>query len=458
MTALPVLLLSLVAFSTACEKKHNITLNDSGIEYVYKLSESPGVVASFDGEDIPDLQINGSSAVMQDLENRESEILVSLAYQFAEEKFRDDLAAGKKVKFVIFRKDPKKPIAQILASLNLMPHKNIEVSWTNPGEDPNLVAEANGQKILATDLKLNNFRYYSIKKKQFEERLRRLQGIVVRRALSKAASGTKTPIEEYLKSKIGTDTGATDQEIQEFAKANNISESDINDEMKKKLKDIVSEKKRNTKIEKFVGDELIKKPIVIHFRPPEAVFSVNPSMAITWGYATAPIQIAVFSDFLCGPCVSLGKQLMKLREEYKGQLKISFNHFFSESDRNSRMLAEASMCAYNQKNEYFGKFIDEYIANQLPPDEETIYKTAEKVGANLDEFKKCFLARTYQNLVDDHLKYARGAGVTIQPTLVVDDEILEGMISDQGLENLLKTKVREKGDPWYKVLWRKLFG
>jgi protein-disulfide isomerase len=454
---LPLIVCSLLI---GCGGSKNITFNNSGIEYVYKPAEKPGIAASYDGTEVSEKQLLSQSPALDELNSVEDEMIIALTFLYAYNKYGDDLKANKKVSIVSYKPEPKKKSqAQILAHLGLQPNRNVLLKYAKPKGDPNIIATVNNVDVTMAELNTNHFRFYGLKKRQFREMMARLQGIVVRGSLLKAASEDKQNIEQYIKDEISSGVTVTDEDIAEFMKKSHISEADVKDEKtKEKIKLIVEEGKKNQLIEKHVAKKLLDNPVVIHFKPPEAVFAISPSMAVNWGYKSAPITVALFSDFTCAPCVEMGKDLIEIRDDYAGQLKISFNHFFSDQDRTSRMLAEASMCVYSQGNKYFGKFFDKYVSENLPPDEETIYKTVTAVGADLEEFKKCFLTRAHKNLVDDHLKYARSIGVAYQPTLLVDDEIVEGAISAQDLERLFDRKIAQRGDSWIRAFFRRITG
>jgi protein-disulfide isomerase len=450
---------SIVFFSGCTKHSGNLTLNESGIEYVYKPSEKPGIAAEFNGEEVAETQLMSQAPALEELMKVEDEVITALLYKKAMDDNSADLAAGKKITVVSFKPETKKPLNQILAHVGAVPNKNVFLSYGKPTGDETVVGVINNENVTLNDLNTSNFRYYGLKRRQFREKLARLQGIVVRRALLKAATDDKMNIEEFIKKNIITTPVTVDQkDISDFMRKNNIAEGDADDNLKEKLKQIVEEKKSNQMIEDYVSRKLVKDPVIIHFAPPSAVASVNPNMTVAWGYNNAPINIAMYCDFLNQPCQQFGKDMIKIREKFDGQLKIAFNHFFNENDRNARMIAEASMCAYAQKPHLFGKMFDEYVMKDQGPDEQVIYDTVTRVGGNLDEFKKCFLARTYQQLVTDHLKYAAAIGVAYAPTIMVDDEVVEGITKYEDLERLFSRKVAQKGDNWFKAFFRKIFG
>ena len=214
------------------------------------------------------------------------------------------------------------------------------------------------------------------------------------------------------------------------------------------------EKRENTQIEKYVVKNLIKSVITVHEFPPSFQIKVPGDWETIWGVADAPISVLYFGDLVCGPCRQALDSVIKVQNDYNGHIKTGFNFLFSNNDRDSRMVAEAALCAHGQGKKYFKKFSEIYATNPPGVDENAINDTVQKIGANVEDFKKCFLSRQHQALLNQHLDFSGSMGVS-QPAVLVDGEPLEGVITQDDLREIIDRKVQTKSST-LGAFWRRL--
>lgn len=118
------------------------------------------------------------------------------------------------------------------------------------------------------------------------------------------------------------------------------------------------------------------------------------------------------------------------------------------------MISEAALCVQAQGVKKFASFADQYATNPPGAEEADIQKAAEKAGANIDDYKKCFLARQQQGLLNQHLEFSNRVGVTSQPTVLIDGEPLAGTITKSDLREMIDRKVASKSSA-LGALWRR---
>jgi predicted DsbA family dithiol-disulfide isomerase len=456
--------LILLATTAACTKKDpNLIPFNNGFQYRYSASEKNNIAAEHEGDFVTVEQLLSQSPALQDLARIENNLLLVMLYQHLLESLKAELLSGNKIEVNVYLADPGEKLEEDIkaAGLNLAPAISLNFRpplVQLPTLAPTTIASIGDKAISIESLNLNHLRYQVIKRQQYQEMLSRLQGILVRRLLLKSAEAQQQTIEQFIGQNIVKETiKVSEGDVSEFTTKNNISSSELTPELTQKITAILSERKKSAEVEKYVSANILNKPITIFFNPNQAGFEIDPNMVTVWGFKSAPIHIALFSEMFCAQCVSLGQDLIRLREEFAGQLKISLNHFFADNDRNSRMLAEASMCAFGQNEKFFGQFYDAYVSQKLGPDEKQIYQVAQNIGADVEQLKTCFVQQNHKQLVQSHLAYAKSINVTSVPTLIIEDEIFEGRIAYDTLKAALEKQVQRKGDPWYRALYRRLF-
>ena len=334
------------------------------------------------------------------------------------------------------------------------PKAKINFKTTAPDKD--VIAQWGDQQIKASDVDISSVKLALVRTRAYRENLNRLKGIVVRRALLEAAQGEKMEIEDYIKKHITADnTPVTDAEFESFLGASNIKKADVNPSQLQAMKNIALEKRKNSLVENYVAKNLLHGTIYVHEFPPTFKVEVPEGWEAIWGLKSAPVSILYFGDFVCGPCRDALKDVLNEKDKFRGNVKVGFNFLFSRTDRDSRMLSEASLCVQAQGKKNFRKFAELYATNPPGVDEAALEQAASKSGANVDEYKKCFLAREHQALLNQHLDFAAKVGVTSQPTVLIDGEPMEGAVSPDELHELVQRKVDAK-TTWIGSIFRRI--
>ncbi len=439
------------ALTISCAKKDVSSFEDkSGVKFRYGQTKSADAVASYKDFQIAKPMVVSQSAPLQEMMTMENDFLFTRAYEMALEAPDTGKVAMK------FFLPISGKVEEVLGKNKIKSSTNVTVALEQTGT-PELVASINGRPLSKGDLGSSSIEYMSLKRRQVQEIVSRVKGIVIRSEYAKLADAAKIPLEEYLKQNVYGDAGAATQpEIDQFVKESNLSEPDLTPEVKAKLGAIVEERKKNGALESHFAKKVQSEPILISALPEKLAISFSQSVNAAWGFSDAPIDIQIFSDMNCGPCLELIKNTIEAEKQHHGQLKVSFNHYFFEQDRGSRLLAESSMCANDQGKKHFRSYVQRILAGGVAAVEESIYNLASELKLNQEEFKNCVVSRKHGNLVNDHLRFSKLSGVRAQPTALINGEVVEGPISKEALDRMIQDQVNNHGDSWFKVTFRKI--
>ncbi len=142
----------------------------------------------------------------------------------------------------------------------------------------------------------------------------------------------------------------------------------------------------------------------------------------TMGDPDAPVKIVEYSDYKCGHCGAFAADTEPLlEEEYIKTGKVYFVYRSVGgmlSGAEPMLGAEASYCAGDQN--MFWEMHDIIFANQTTPfSNGTMEKWAKAVGVDMDEYKSCMSANTYQARADQDEADAKAEGISGTPAFVV---------------------------------------
>lgn len=167
--------------------------------------------------------------------------------------------------------------------------------------------------------------------------------------------------------------------------------------------------------------------------------NIDFSTAPILGNPNAPITLIEFSDFECPYCSKVKPILDKLLKANPDTLKVAFKHLPLRMHPQAETAALATIAA--QKQGKFWEMHDElFKTEKLTP--QTIEAAAQKIGLNMDQFKKDKDATaTRQQLAKDMFD-AQQSEITGTPTLFINGvraksrslKDLQAMV-DQALKN-----------------------
>ncbi len=442
---------------SACSKKSSpaqsastaVLPYDSPIQYVYSPEIDKDNAAMVDGTPVSWSQLASQDVALQELQQR----LDSKAIEFVLNWSRETQPETKSL--TLFIKQPEDKVAASMGRDEDSNPQDLKIEFVD-NLNSNILAKSDKAQLTWAQFLESDLSYSKLYEQVYKQRLQRLNGIVVRRYLLQSSKQENLAMENFVKDKIlKGPLEVSDEDVEAFAKEKNISESDITEEMMARLKDIVLQNKRDKKIENYVAEKLMNKPVQVAFMAPLRKIStdfINDDI-YHWGEAKNA-TLVYFGHWDCEECKSSLRSFLELKKDWSKQLTAYFIHSFPERDRLARMEAEAGFCVGSIDQGAYWNFMADIIESEQEDPETKINTAAKNSGVDFEQFRDCFLKRKFQSKVDTHLQYANKMGITSPPLIVLNDLIIESLNA-----NDLKSSFKElglKGGASKQGLWARI--
>lgn len=162
----------------------------------------------------------------------------------------------------------------------------------------------------------------------------------------------------------------------------------------------------------------------------------NLESAPSSGPADAPIQLVIFSEFLCPHCRRLADVVEELSNEFGDQLVVYYKHFPLPQHANAMIAARA--CVAAQQQDRFWEMHDILFEHQAElqssqdPDA-FVQSLAEEIGLDIGQFGEDFASQLAIDIPTRDLEEGRDAGVNGTPTCFIngleylDAETIDGL-------------------------------
>jgi hypothetical protein len=415
-------------------KNKNFLSYQSPIQFVSEKIEDKDQVAMIKDSPVSWSQLMSQDLALQELQEKYDTSRLVFSYLYAEsqlEQSEGDLT-------IQFAGPVPEKLKDFFKKNNLSENKKITLE-SNLSLPDDVVAEIGDKKITWDQYISANINHAKLYKDLFTQRLQRLSGIVIRRYLLDAAKQENLPMEDYVQKHIMTgEINPTEDDARNFAKAKGISESDLDEKMIDRLKDIVKQNDRDTKIVNYVAKNLIKDPVKVAF-PDAKIIIKTPDFSNEvpqWG-SQGP-ELIFIGHWNCEGCPETINAFLSTKEESERNMRGTFVYAFPEQDREARMGAEAALCVESLNKNSFWTFIKKILEINEEDPEARINAAAEASGVDFTQFKDCFLKRKFQGAVDNHLNYAMGLGITQSPVMVIQGQVLGKPFNPAELKQKLK--------------------
>ncbi len=148
------------------------------------------------------------------------------------------------------------------------------------------------------------------------------------------------------------------------------------------------------------------------------------------GNPKAPVAIVVFSEFQCPFCMRVEPTLKEVATTYGDKVKFVWKNYPLPMHNMARPAAQAAWAAQQQGK--FWEFHDEVFAKAGRFTNEDLEAIAQKLGLNIDRFKKDMASPEAAKAIDEDMKVAESLGVQGTPGFFINGVSLRGA---QPLEN-----------------------
>ncbi len=175
-------------------------------------------------------------------------------------------------------------------------------------------------------------------------------------------------------------------------------------------------------------------------------FEVAAAGRPSWGPASAPVVVVVFSDFECPYCKEYSSTIKGLKEKYGDKVRLVFRQFpLTSIHPNAQKAAEASLCAANQNK--FWEMHDLLFEDQSLLGVEDLKSSAKKLGLNVVAFNACLDGGRSAPLVRADLAAAFGAGADGAPSTFVNGRYINGSVPAEMIVPMIEEELALRTAP-----------
>ncbi len=155
----------------------------------------------------------------------------------------------------------------------------------------------------------------------------------------------------------------------------------------------------------------------------------------------AKVTVIEFLDYQCPACGIYHKQVIKqMREKYNGQIRYAIRHFpLPDIHPNAMGASVAAICAGTQDK--FFEMSDLMLENQADLSRTGIIKLAEKLNLDSERFLSCLDSADAFNEVLLDRDAGRNLGVTGTPTIIINNDFIEGTPNFDALSALIEERL-----------------
>ena len=275
------------------------------------------------------------------------------------------------------------------------------------------------------------------KQEVLEQQLNRL---LTDRVLKLEAAARQIKVDELVQTEVyAKTTEPTEAEIESFYEANKsqIPPQLTHEQALPQVKAYLSQQGRQKRYTEFVDELRDKYSASISLEPLR--LNVDAEGHPTKGAADAPVTIIEFSDFECPYCSQLNETMNRILTAYSDHVRIVFRQFpLTSLHPRAMAAAEASLCA--AENGKFWELHDALFSDQALQAADLRSK-AESIGLDVEAFEACLSSGRHTAAVKRDLTAGGAVGVTGTPALFVNGRPLQGAVTYEQLEAVIKDEL-----------------
>lgn len=308
-----------------------------------------------------------------------------------------------------------------------------------------VVAKLGGADVTVEELESENpGAFAKLRNEEYELRMNALKNLAVKRLVGAEAKEAKLSLEDYIKQKVvGTKGSVTDAQISAFAKEKGIPTEKLTPELAGRVKDFLMAQTAQESIEGHLAALTAKNPIQVYFSKPKGV-EIDLAKSPTWGDASAPATLVVFSDFQCPYCSQGAKNMGEIKKKYGDKVRLEFKHFPLPMHPQAKVASVAAACVADQGNEKFWKYHDVLFANQQKLGEADLLAFATQVGADEAKFKECLASKRHEANIEADLAYGQKIGIESTPTFYLNGQLVMGAQPVEAFSAMIDEVLAEK--------------
>jgi predicted DsbA family dithiol-disulfide isomerase len=154
---------------------------------------------------------------------------------------------------------------------------------------------------------------------------------------------------------------------------------------------------------------------------PDKVRNIELNDSPSKGAPDAPVVIVEWADFECPFCGAVKPVLDNKLEKYAGKVRVVFKHFPLPMHQNAEKAARSAVAAQRQNK--FWEMHGELFANQQALDPGNVERMAQKIGLNLEQFKKDRDSEATADIVARDRKQGEALDIQGTPSIFINGRL-----------------------------------
>jgi len=214
-----------------------------------------------------------------------------------------------------------------------------------------------------------------------------------------------------------------------------------------KLSDTLSVDKSVDSIKAGLREEILllvsSKTKTVQIAVLEFVQEINVTGSPFKGTATAPVTIALFTDFQCPYCARIGPLLDQVLEKNKGKVKLVFKNFPLNTHPFAQKAAAAALAAGQQGK--FWELHDRLFQNYNRLNDQVVQEQAQQLGLDMQKFQKDLNDPQIAQAINQDYQEGVKAGVRGTPTIYVNGSLLRNTNTLEGFQAAIDKELTKSG-------------
>lgn len=268
---------------------------------------------------------------------------------------------------------------------------------------------------------------YEAEVKLYEIKMNKIRAMMLEVYMNNDSRKEGLSNDEFLNKYIAKDLSISEKDIKSFIKERQIPASNINAQMKERIKNYLEVEKKRKAVDKWIAKKTASNPVEVYLdKPTRPTFDVSAGDAPVNGPDSAPVTIVEFSDFQCPFCAKGATVVEEIKQKYGNKVRVAFKNFPLPFHKQAKGASMAALCAHDQDEKKFWEMHDKLFANQenlLPQDLESY---AKEIGLDLDGFKECVATEKFAQQIDSDIQEGQKVGVKSTPTFYVNGILVNG--------------------------------
>lgn len=268
---------------------------------------------------------------------------------------------------------------------------------------------------------------YEAEVKLYEIKMNKIRAMILEVFMNNDSRKEGLSNDEFLEKYIAQDISVTEKDIESFIKERQIPASNINAQMKERIKNYLEVEKKREAVDKWIAKKTVSNPVEVYIdKPTRPTFDVSVGEAPVTGPESAPVTIVEFSDFQCPFCAKGATVVEEIKQKYGDKVRVAFKNFPLPFHNQARGASMAALCAHDQEEKKFWEMHDKLFANQEKLMESDLEGYAKEIGLNMDSFKECVATEKFAQQIDQDIDEGQKAGVKSTPTFYVNGVLVNG--------------------------------